>query len=207
MKQGDIDWAVLRGAMITLSMCVLISGALAGGSYYHRQVMQKRFDKSNALFQSISRRYLAVDQEEQLISQYYPEFVNAYNSGLIGREHRLNWIESLRLSGEKIKVPSLGYEITSQKEYTPAFNLNSGPFKLFSSEMNLRLGLLHEGDLINLLEYLDKRAEGSYSVSECEFQMSGPEIKTETDRANINATCLLNWFTINLADGKKLDLS
>jgi len=208
-KQDKIDWAVLRGALITFIICLLISGVLAGTSYYFRESMQKEYTRNNALFQDISRRYLAVDQEEQLINQYFPAFVRAYNKGLIGREHRLNWIETLRQSGEKIKLPSLGYEIVSREEFIPGFQLNSGSYKLFSSEMNLRLGLLHEGDLVNLLNYLDRHAEGNYSVSECLFRRarSNIDIKSSIDKPNISATCVLQWFTINLASGNKLELS
>ncbi len=206
MKRDDIDWTILKGSVISFMVCLLISSLIASVSYYFRETMQAEFQKNKKNFQSISRRYLAVDEEERLIRQFYPEFVDLYNTGIIGREHRLNWIEVLRQAGERIMLPSLSYEISSQKEYTPEYSINHGRFQLFSSSMQLNLGLLYEGDLQQLLRDLDKQAEGTYSVSECTFNKRGQVIK-DKDTANISAECQLQWFTIKLANGVKLELS
>ena len=206
MKRDDIDWTILKGSVISFMVCLLISGLFAGGSYYFRDRAQIEFQQNKNKFQSISRRYLAVDEEERLIRQFYPEFVDLYNTGIIGREHRLNWIEVLRQVGERIMLPSLSYQISSQEVYTPGYSINLGGFQLFRSSMQLNLGLLHEGDLQQLLKNLDEQAEGTYSVSECTFNNRSQEIKNK-DTANISAECLLQWFTIKLANGVKLELS
>ena len=130
MKRADIDWTILKGSLIAFIACLLISGLLAGGSHYFRESAQVDFKKNKNNFQSISRRYLAVDEEERLIRQFYPQFVDLYNAGIIGREHRLNWIEVLRQVGERIMLPSLSYQISSQEVYTPGYSINLGGFQL-----------------------------------------------------------------------------
>ncbi len=207
MKPADIEWSILRGALIMLGVCLLMNIGLVQGSDYFKQTRQTQYNKNNSSFLGISRRYLAVDQEEQLINQYYSEFVQAGNNGLIGEEHRLNWIETLRRSDEKIKFPSLGYEILSRQEFIPEFQVDSGPYRFYFSEMNLKAGLLHEGDLLELLDYLDKHAEGAYSVSECQFRRLEQEInESASDKPNISLECVLKWITLDLADGGKLEL-
>jgi len=206
---ADIEWPILRRSLITFGVCLLVCVGLIAGSHYFKQIKQKQYNKNHRLFLEISRRYLAVDQEKQLIDQYYSEFVRAYDNGLIGDEHRLNWMETLRQSDAIIKLPALGYEVLSQRPFSPAFSVNTGPYQLYASEMHLTLGLLHEGDLLDLLNYLDQHAEGLYSVSECQFNRSQQQIDLETapDQANISARCVLQWFTIDLAEGKPLEWS
>ena len=204
MKREDIDWPVLRGSIAALLVSIIVSGLLIGGSFYFQRKMLLEFNRDNVQFQNISRRYLAVDEEEKLIRKFFPRFIELYNDGVIGKEQRLNWIEVLRDSGDRLRMPGLTYEIKSQEVYTPEFSANLGRYQLFNSEMALNMQILHEGDLQKLFEMLDSKAAGSYSVSECRFSRVSPLIVMNPRKANIVTKCGLNWFTIKLADGKEI---
>lgn len=206
MKKDEIDWSVLKGSLIIFSICLIISTTFIVGSYYFNNSLNKQFNKNKNIFQSISSRYLDVDQEEKLLHDYYPEFVQLYEAGIIGREKRLDWIESLRQSGEKIGLVSLNYSIASQEEFIPEFMINYTGYKLYRSNMDLDVGLLHEADFFKLLDYLNRNVDGSYTISECEFRLNGDQIKFEKDHANISASCLLQWLTIDLADGRRIEI-
>ena len=205
-KDNKIDWSILKGAMILFSICLVLSSSLSIWSYYFNSKLSKELKQNKVLFQSISRRYLDVDQEEKLLQEYFPQFVSLYNRGIIGREKRLNWIEALRQSGEKIKLSGLRYSINSQEEFNPEFPVNYGGYTIYRSSMELNLGLLHEGDLFTLLNYIDKKAEGSYTISECTFNKAGGQIVFEKNQTNITATCVLNWLTIDLANGNRIEI-
>lgn len=204
MKREDLDWPVLTGALVTLLVSVVVSGALIGGGFYFQKQMLLDFTRNNAQFQAISQRYLAVDEEEKLIRKFYPRFLELYNNGVIGKEQRLNWLEVLRESGDKVRLPGLSYEIKSQELYVPQFSANLGRYQLFNSRMSLSMQLLHEGDLVSVLETLDSRAAGTYSVSECRFSKASTVIDMNPRKGNIMTKCDLNWFTIKLADGKEI---
>ena len=205
MTRKDIDWSVIRGSLIALVLSLGVSSSLVVGSYYFRDAMQTDFNRNNALFMSISNRYLAIDEEERQINKYYPQFLKLYERGVIGSEKRLNWIEVLRQTGTEIKLPSLIYSISSQRAYTPAYPMSLGRFKVFASEMELQLALGHEGDLFDLLNVMDRDAEGTFSVNVCEFQISGDIVEVENpNAANIIANCSIDWYTIKLADGSEI---
>ncbi len=206
MKRKDIDWSILRGSLILLVVCIIIGSGIIFGSYYFYKQMELGYRRNNAQFQSISQRYLAVDEEEKMIKQFYPRFVSLYKKGVIGKEHRLNWVEVLRKSGDKIKVPLLNYVIKSQNIYTPGFAVSLGRYQLRSSNMTLSMQLLHEGDLFFIFDELDKNAEGLYNISSCEMTASFSELKDDPKASNITAKCELQWFTISLADGRELEV-
>ena len=206
MNNKHIDWSIIRGSLIGLIISLLLGGLLIGSSFYFKEQMKKEYVRNNAGFQSISQRYLAVDEEEKLIRKFYPRFIKLYNQGVIGKEHRLNWIEVLRSAGEAIMLPSLSYEIKSQNIYTPAFSVNLGRFQIFSSEMSLDMQLLHEGDLFSLLKSLDENAKGRYSISRCSMDNRLPGITDNISVANIGLKCDVIWFTIKLADGTELQV-
>ena len=204
MKTENIYLKLLGGSIAVFVFSTLVSGALVYGAHYFQKQMLQEYNRANAAFQSISSRYLAVDEEEKLIRNHLPEFIRLYNNGVIGDEQRLNWIEVLRAIGDEINLPSLSYQIESQQPYTPAYPLNMGKFKLFSSKMLLNMQLLHEGDLFRILEGLDTVAKGSYSISSCSINQTSAEISDDPDAANISARCELLWFTLKLADGKPI---
>ncbi len=205
MQRSDMDWQVLRGAFIVLAGSLVISGLMVGGSDYFASQMQRELARNQADFRAASRRYLAIDEEERLIKTYYPAFVKLYDQGILGEENRLSWIEALKGAGDKIKLPTLNYQVAAQVVHSPAFALDLGPYQLHASSMSLNMQLLHEGDLFQFFESLDRQAEGLYHVSSCRLTRSNAGIIIAPDAANITAQCELEWLSITLAAGGELE--
>ena len=204
MKRSDIDWSILRGSLSLMIVCIIFSVGIVVGAYYFCDQMKLEYRRNNAQFQSVSQRYLAVDEEEKIIKKFYPQFLSLYNHGIIGKEHRLNWVEVLRQAGNEINVPQLNYAIKSQNVYTPGFAVNLGRYQLRSSNMTLSMQFLHEGDLFFLLNKLDELADGLYNISKCEMTGSSTGVEETPDASNVSVKCELQWFTIALADGREL---
>ena len=202
--ENKIDWSVLRGAIIVFVISLIISASLVTGTWYYADYMDLKYNVNKKRFQTVSNQYLAVDQEEKLVRQYYPDFIKLYNNGVIGQERRLNWIEVLRNSSESSKLISLRYEIDPQTQYSPDFTLNYGIFKLFNSSMKLNLDLLHMGDLKNLFNDLDRNAEGIYNISNCRLKRTGGDKFELEIKPNIAAQCELHWLNIKRSDGSDI---
>lgn len=205
-KESNLDWTILKTSLVIFCACFIIASALIGTSYYFKSSLEKEYKINKSVFQSISRRYLDVDQEEKVLRENYPEFIRLYNEGIIGQEKRLNWIESLRQAGETIALPSLSYSIESQEEHVPEYTVNYSGYTLYRSSMQLSLGLLHEGDLFKFIDYINKNTDGIYTIYECKFRKNSNEIFFEKDRANVSASCLLYWITIDLAGGQRIEI-
>jgi hypothetical protein len=207
MRREDFDWPVVRFSFIIFMVLLLISTALVTGSWIFKKDMLKEYTMNKSRFNSISQKYLTVDEDEEIIRQYYPEFIALYKQGFVGREHRLNWIETLRASSERVKLPGLTYSIYPQQEYSPGFSINLGRFALYSSVMRLSVNMLHEGDLIRLVKDLNEHVEGIFKITECNFKRAHRELIERRDATNITADCELQWLNIRLADGTEIKLS
>ena len=205
--ENKIDWSVLRGAIIVFVISLTISTSLIGGTWYYKEQMELKYNVNKKRFQTVSNQYLAVDQEEKLVRQYYPEFINLYNKGIIGQERRLNWIEILHNSSEHSKFISLRYEIDPQAQYTPDYTLNYGIYKLFNSSMKLNMDLLHMGDLRKLINDLDRNAQGIFNITNCKLKRTGGGHFELEIKPNIAAECELHWLNIKRSDGSDIILS
>jgi hypothetical protein len=207
MRREDLDWSVIRFSCIIFMVLLLISTALVTSSWMFRKAMVKEYQVNKAHFNTISQKYLAVDEDEETIRKYYPEFIALYKQGFVGREHRLNWIETLRASSERVKLSGLTYDISPQEEYSPEFSMNLGKFALYSSSMRLHLSMLHEGDLSRLVKDMNEHVEGIFTITECNFKRANRELIERRDATNITADCELQWLNIRLTDGAEIKLS
>ncbi len=207
MRREDFDWPVVRFSFIIFMALLLVSSVLVTGSWMFKKDMLKEYTMNKSRFNSISQKYLTVDEDEEIIRQYYPEFIALYKQGFVGREHRLNWIETLRASSERVKLPGLTYNISPQEEYSPGFSINLGRFALYSSSMRLHLSMLHEGDLIRLIKDMNEHVEGIFTITECNLKRANRDLIERRGATNITADCELQWLNIRLADGTEIKLS
>lgn len=206
MHRKDIDWKIIRGALVILVLSIIVSSSLVAGSYYFKQRMDKEFIRNDAIFKNISQRYLAIDEQAKRIEKYFPKFIELYHHGVIGEEQRLNWIEVLQKAEKRLKLPGLSYTINSQKSYTPSYSITMGSYKLYESQMTLNIQMLHEEDFFRLLDVLNKEAKGAYNLTSCDFDVAAKGIVEKPEAKNIRASCELEWYTIKLANGNKIKI-
>ncbi len=204
MGPENMDWPYLRGAVTVFISVTTLSVSLLAASAYFESQMEQEYRHNSEQLRALSRRYLAVDEEENVIKDYFPRFMDLYNTGLLGKEQRLNWIEVLQDAGDRLQLPSLSYEIRAQKHHLPEFPTPPGRYDIFVSEMTLTMQLLHEGDLFALLNLLNERAKGLYTVSGCELTRNFVELTDNPGAGNVTATCLLKWFSIRLTDDSEI---
>jgi hypothetical protein len=201
------EWRALRSVLGVFALCALLAAGMLTASNFFWREKNLDYQANFGRFREASRRYLAVDDEERVIEAQYPAFKQLYARGIIGQERRLSWVEALNAAGAKLQVPKIDYRIDAQKRYTPEVALESGPFEVNVSDMQLSLGLLHEGDLTRLLAALARDSAGLFSVEKCEVtREGGPKSARDNAQAQLRAECLLRWFSIDQSGDHKVQL-
>ncbi|MEM7465345.1 MAG: hypothetical protein AAF387_00505 [Pseudomonadota bacterium] len=206
MAEKKLDISVLRGALGVFVICLVAAGLMLAASFYFRDQMSSEYKTHQARFRDISRKYLSVDEEERIIADYLPEFQHLFDTGVLGQEQRLSWLESLKIAGSEVKLPKLGYEIQAQSEFESELPITTGSFDIRTSDMELNMGLLHEGDLFSVLSVLETNADGLFSVSHCDMKRAGTAARRETISEKIEAVCKLRWYTLDLKGSRELSL-
>jgi hypothetical protein len=130
------------------------------------------------------------------IIKYLPIYNKLLASGFVGEERRIEWIEALRQIHAQHKLFSIDYSIGLQESYNPSFLPNLGNFKLKRSVMNLKLDMLHEGDLLALLDGLLEQTT-PFIVRECEIKRPvGAVVNAKNMVSNMQANCEIDWLTL-----------
>jgi len=190
------DWRKLRYPLLTLGGVLVFIGLLVSLADQYQNKSAEALQQYQKLNHDARQKYQSSGLEKQTITQYLPLYYDLLTDGFIGEERRIEWIEQLRLVHHRHKLFSIDYNISLQEEFAPSFVTNMGSFVMHRSTMSLGLDMLHEGDLINMLEGLQEQTT-PFIVRECEVTRPiGAKIEVQKIAANLKANCEIDWLTL-----------
>jgi hypothetical protein len=190
------DWRKLRFPIIGLGLAMIAVGLLASFADQYRSKQKLALVEQQGLYNKARQKFESSGLEKETIIQYLPEYNTLLSDGFIGEERRIEWIERLRQIHSQYNLFSIDYSIGQQEKYTPSFVANMGNHVMNRSVMELQLDMLHEGDLINLLQDLHENTP-PFMVRECEITRPiGAEVNTKKVAANLKADCEIDWITL-----------
>lgn len=140
-----------------------------------------------------------VRSEENEIRQKSALFTRLQERGIIGEEQRLEWVELLKEIRDKRRLIDLQYEFAPQRalDATPGKGL-----AFYASTMKVQIKLLHEEDLIRLLDDLREQARALIQVKSCTVSRL-PRSEAESGlHAHLQADCQIDWITLREAASK-----
>jgi hypothetical protein len=196
MSLSPQDWRKLRFPIIGLGVALILVGLLVNFADDYRKKNELALQTQQNNLNQARQKYQSSGLEKETIIQYLPVYNELLASGFIGEEHRIEWIETLRQIHAQHKLFSIDYSIGLQENYKPSFLPNLGNFTLHRSVMSLKLDMLHEGDLLALLDGLLMQTT-PYIVRDCEIKRPiSATVNIKTIAANMQANCEIDWLTL-----------
>lgn len=135
--------------------------------------------------------------ERNIIQEKKNEFLELLASGRFTPADRMGWIDAVKQIANSIGLPALKYTLGSRESYHDNALPQLRDFAIYTTPVDLRIGMVHEGDLITLLDYLSQVGSGRFSAEKCQIDRVakiGAFLPTE---ANLRATCSLSWFNFD----------
>jgi len=196
MSLTQQDWRKLRYPIIGLGAALILVGLLVSFADQYRAKNETALQTQQNLLNQARQKYQSSGLEKETIIQYLPKYNELLASGFIGEERRIEWIETLRQIHAQHKLFSIDYSIGLQERYKPSFLPNLGNFRLNRSVMSLKLDMLHEGDLLALLDGLHEQTT-PFIVRDCEIKRPiGAVVNTKNITSNMQANCEIDWLTL-----------
>ncbi|HSQ04176.1 MAG TPA: hypothetical protein VLN59_09080, partial [Burkholderiales bacterium] len=133
-------------------------------------------------------------EERELITRHLDRYRRLADSGFVGDERRIAWLDGLRMANESIGLFGVDYQISAQHSYARSAELGAPELVLQESVMNLKLRLLHEEDLLRFFSALARQHAGLFLLDQCAIQrLDGGS--TLTYRPHLAAECDVLWIT------------
>ena len=192
MKLESQDRRALSKTMLGLGfalMCAILAAIVFQQRMLNtEQALQQQLDQ----LAQVRRHYQTAVQERQLVARYLPGYRQLAASGFVGQEHRRQWLEALRHIQREHGLATIDYRLAAQQAYQPAFWPDHGTWQLYRSIMQLQLGMLHEGDVLTLLDALFADFGAAFMLRECTL-----ERRVDSPATSFGAHCELDWLTLD----------
>jgi hypothetical protein len=190
------NWGRLRKPILVLGLVLVLVGLVDYFAEAYRSSQEAALAVQKNLLNQARQKLLLSGQEREMIAYYLPSYQHLIAAGLIGEEQRIEWIENIRKIHQQNKLFSIEYNIGQQEKILPTYIPNLGNFTMHRSVMKLKMGLLHELDLLTLLDGLREQSS-PFIVRECEMtKQIGAVINPQTLSNNIHASCEIDWLTL-----------
>jgi hypothetical protein len=155
----------------------------------HRKAMGSRLEIRNKLAR-------AQDEEKELREKIAKHQL-MMDQGIIGQEHRLDWVEKIRQIKQERKLIDLQYELSPQHAVDKSIvTTDGGGFEVMASPMKLQLKMLHEEDLLNFLADVRQNSEAYVRPRQCTLSRLAPQPREQANAALLSAECQLDWITL-----------
>lgn len=196
MKFGAQDLKQLR---LPVAACLALG--LAGAACYfaadrYLQDTKKQRAAISAQRIEVQGKLDRANEEEREIKANLQQYRALEARGITGAESRLDWVDTLTAIKNERRLFNITYSIEPQKllDY-PGFGTGSGVY-FMNSRVRINLQLLHEEDLLNVIDDLIKRSRLYLSVRSCSIQRTARAGGGTTLAPRLQADCVFDLITI-----------
>lgn len=140
-------------------------------------------------------------ESNKIIDAYEKRYLELVKNSVIGKENRLNWIETLQTITNDRNMPSVKYNISSQKLVLDKTGQHQAQgLNIYRSNMTLDIKMAHEGDLFAILNALETKAQGLFVVDSCNINSANASVNSGD---NMRAHCELGWYTFKSSESSE----
>lgn len=191
------DFRYLRASLAATIVMIVASGLLVAYVADWHKKERRLTEQAEDSHRQLQTRLARAREEEAEIKSKIDQFNALLARGVVGDERRLDWVEQLRNIRSGRRLLDLSYELSPQGLLDPlAAPVSSGGYEFYASPMRLTLPLLHEGDLINLLDDLEATVSAYIRPKRCTVERAVGAGGTPTGNAQLRADCIIDWITV-----------
>ncbi len=193
MKLTRADLPKLWFPLAAMLAMIAIALGLAESSRRDAESARQSRDQAATSRTQIDQRLRQVRTEEQDIKTRAQLVLRLKQSGIVGDERRLDWMELLRDTQRELRLPGMKYEFGPQ---TAIDGPTGGNPAWYASTLNIRLRLLHEEDLLNFLSRIQQEAKALVIVRNCKLAPLSNAGDPREALAQLGAECEMQWLTV-----------
>lgn len=202
MSRSEFDWRyVLRFTLLPLITATAAMAVLGVSVWLHGE-QETLHTQISANQGAMHEDYDALIYRRRLVDRYHRRYEQFYEVGFVGRESRLDWVETLRETSVDLILPRVSYAIEPQlKVVAPVESIMAGEdIQIHLSRLALEAGLVHELDLLRFIDELQRNAPGLIKVDRCDLTWQADRAEKLSAGANILADCSILIFSVVTSD-------
>lgn len=202
MTRSDIDFGYIRRHTLRPALSAVVAViALVAAMWIHAAKVEE-YSHYAANHDAVHEDYDALVFQRRLVDRYHRRYQRYHDLGFIGRESRLDWIETLRTTTETLELPHVSYAIEPQlAALAPVQSvIDVDNIQIHVSRARLEMGLIHELDLLRFFDNLQAAAPGLIKVDDCALTWLAETKAASPVQPNLSAVCSVKIFSVITSD-------
>jgi len=202
MSGLDIDIAYVRRHTLRPVLSGIVAVVALGVAMSIHGVRVEEYSQYAANHDAVHEDYDALVFQRRLVDRYHRRYQRYHDLGFIGRESRLDWIETLRTTAESLELPNVAYAIEPQLVAAAPVDstMAADDIRVHVSRARLDMGLLHELDLLRFFDELQAAAPGLIKVDDCALTWLADTQPARSAEPNLSAVCSIQIFSVITSD-------
>jgi hypothetical protein len=181
-----------------LAAFLLLGGGIATLMATDSFVTMMRLDRQAAAAErrTAQDKLSRATEEEREIRDKIVDYRRLLERGVIGDEQRLDWVETIGQIKANRKVFDVKYAISPQKALDLPGVVGASDVEFRVSELKLDMQLLHEEDLLRVVEDLRRQLKSHVMVRSCRVERLPGASAERGAGPRLRADCVLDLVTI-----------
>ena len=190
----------LGAAVALLLLSLLAAGVMlvVTGDFANTRIAQQR--QQEDLLNSLRDRLQNLQNERRIQREFGARYARYREQGVFIGNQRLGWVETIKRASQDLKLPGMHYSLSARQAHRSETISDSGGLGVYLTPISLKLGLLHEGDLLSLDTLLRESKLGLYDMKHCTLRMIRKVTFETVSEPNITAECTIDWISFIFND-------
>ena len=176
--------------MIVMVLSIII--IFISDSYLERAYESRESEKQ--AMRIWKNKIVTAKESNEMMNTYEGRYKKLLKNNIVGKENRLNWLETIQATTNARGTSLVKYNVDSQVPVEDKTNQHQAQgLKVYRSGMTIDMKMLHEGDLFAMLNALEDKAQGLFTVEKCNIESAFNPLNNGSE--NMHANCELGWYT------------
>ncbi len=198
----QIDWAAILPAILILAISIIFMLLVIFETQQYETHLKALKQRQIRQFQTVDAEYQQLKQISGLIkNDYLSKFYDFISTGLIQNKianiqtQRLQLFTQIEAALKKLPLITAYYAVSETKADVPEELI-----KIYQTQLTLKLGVLHEGNLLQTIEKLMAlQIQGILILKQCSLKPLTEKIDlNKASKAYFEANCQFYWYLATL---------
>ncbi len=190
----SINVQMIRKNLIVFSIVLIVCIIVSAVSLSILNVKKNNNQTLKSDILSYNTRVNDMLHNISIVNTYEKDYNKLLNTGFVENENRLPWIEQLENTAARLQLLDLQYQFDAQQQLIDGRFAIPDNIDVFESALNIKVGLLHEEDLVTLISELASLSSGVYVIKHCQLNRLVERVDVSGKR-NFNVDCDLLLYT------------
>lgn len=186
---------LVKGPLLVFFLVILLGFAISFLIYQRYLEAQNKNATLESRYRQVQMDRRETESLVKKVGEYHSRYAELRSRGYFQSDAKINWLEVIGEVAQDVGLDSVDYSIGSAMVEAVS-NFDSAGLLIESIPVTLQIKLLHEVDLLKMLDQVSQKDIGLVGKEGCVIEKISEEIRLDSLDYAFNASCDLKGYVI-----------